>query len=157
MADHIERMIKRCNCRDRPHRLALGIDFSRLAVWRQITGENLAVVNDRHLPGKGENITGSARFVQGVLLTDAKFKRKPGGQLLTPLSDELRRAQQNSLSLVTSELRFVGGGNLKCPGRMFCFAGRHRTNTLLRVGVQHFNNVVGEDFLTANTHTFIAP
>ena len=66
-------MIKWSNRGDRAHRLAFGENFARLAVRRQVTGENLPIVQNRKLSGQVENVAGTTRFVQDMLFADTEF------------------------------------------------------------------------------------
>ena len=51
-------------------RLAQRVDLARLAVRREVAGEDLPVVVQRRVAGEHEHVAGAADFVERVLLAD---------------------------------------------------------------------------------------
>ena len=68
MRHHVEGMVEGCDRRNDAHRFALGEDFAILAVMRDVTGENLPIIQDRKLAGQIEDVEGAATFVDRILL-----------------------------------------------------------------------------------------
>ena len=56
-------MIERRNGRDHIHRLPLRINLTFLAMGGEVTGEDLAIIENGQLACQGEHIIGAPRFV----------------------------------------------------------------------------------------------
>ena len=66
--------------RDDADRLALGEDLPRLALRRQIAGEDLSVIEDGELAGEREDVIGAPAFIERILLRNAEFERDEIGK-----------------------------------------------------------------------------
>ena len=65
------------------------------------------------MPGEGEDVIGAPRLIQRMLLADAELEGQPVGDVLAALADQLGGAEQDLLTLVTGQLRLVGGCDFK--------------------------------------------
>jgi hypothetical protein len=136
--------------------LAFREDFSRLALRREIAGEDLAVIPNTKLARQREHVVSAADLVKRILLGDAKLQRDDIGKLVPPGDKPLRRAQEYLLSVISTELGAVARGNLEGPYRMLSLARRHRADHRVGKGITDFDNVVGIDLFPGNAHGFVA-
>ena len=90
-----------------------------------------------------------------MLLADAELEGQPVGDVLAALADQLGGAEQDLLTLVTGQLRLVGGCDFKGAPRMLGRAGRHRADHLVGIGIMDFDNLVGMDDFAANAHALV--
>ncbi len=81
---HVERMVERRDGRDDADRLALGEDLARLALRRQIAGEDLAIIENAELARQRIDVIGAAHLVERVLLRQAELQRDEIGELVLP-------------------------------------------------------------------------
>ena len=97
-------MVERRDRRDRPKRLARGVDLAGLAVGRQVAGKDLAIVVDAHLPGEGIDIIGPPAFIEGIGQRDAQFRRDDRRKLGLAVVDDARDVQEDLLPDVAPQL-----------------------------------------------------
>ena len=123
MADHVQRMVERCNRRDCANRFALGKDFTFFAVMGQVAGKNLAIIVQGLMGGELINVLRALGLVNCVLVADAQFQHQPFGQIVAPFTDQHTSALQDLATLVARQGWGVVCRNLKRPFRVLA---RHR-------------------------------
>ena len=132
-----------------------GEDAPRLALGRDVAGEGLAVVQDRQLPGQGEDVIGPAHLVEGVLLADAAFGGDQIGDFLAPVVQDLGRPHQDLLALVAGEARLVVGGDLKGLAHLRLAGPRRRAHHRAGIGVQNLEDRLALDLLAGDAHGLV--
>jgi len=104
-------MVERRDRADAFQRLAGGEDLARLAVGRDVTREDLPIVEDRKLAREREDVVGAADLVERVLLAQAALGGDQVGDLVAALGQDLARAHQDPLALVAGEPGLVASGD----------------------------------------------
>src|SRR3546814_14393874 len=92
-------VVERGDGGDRRQRLARREYLARLAVRREIAGEDLAVVLNAKLPGEREAIVGAPNLVERVGLGNAELEGDEVGDIFPARHPQLRRIQQDHLAL----------------------------------------------------------
>jgi hypothetical protein len=69
---------------DDAHGLPLGENLAGLALGREITGEDLPVIDDAKLACQRIDVIGAAHLVERVLLREAKLQRDEVRELILP-------------------------------------------------------------------------
>ena len=65
MGHHVERVVEWCDRTDHSlQRLSLCEYLTLLAMWCEVTGKNLAIIQNAKLPSKTEHIKGSSNFIE---------------------------------------------------------------------------------------------
>ena len=95
--DLVQRMVERRDRGDRAQqRLAQRVDLALAAVRGDVAGEDLAVVGERRVAGKGEHVAGAADLVERVLLADPALGGDEVGDLVGAAADDLGRRDRGS-------------------------------------------------------------
>src|SRR3546814_3316029 len=134
---HIERVVERGDGGDRRQRLARREYLARLAVRREIAGEDLAVVLNAKLPGEREDIVGAPNLVERVGLGNAELEGDEVGDLVPARDQQLRRIQQDLLALVAGELGLIARGDLEGLAGVRRGAGRDGADPFVGVRIAH--------------------
>ncbi len=156
VADHVERVVEGRDRADRGQRLADREDLAGLAVGGEIAGEDLAVVVDAQLTGKGVDIEGAPDLVSAVGHGDAEFQGDKLGQLVAAQDQKIGGFQKDLLTLVAGQFGCVTGRDLEGLARVFGCARRHMADDLAGVGVVHGDGRICADHFACDPHGFKA-
>ena len=156
VADHVERVVEGRDRRNRLHRLAQGENLAVLAVMRQVTAENLAIVLQRLGGGELIHILRAFGFVDGVLVADPQLQRQPFRQIIAAFADQVACFLKDLAALIAGQRGGVIRRDVKGARRVFRRARGDVSHDLVGIGVMHRHGGVGKDHLAADAHSFVA-
>ena len=114
MRHHVQRMVKRGNCRYGRQRLPQRMNASLFTVWCDVARKGFAVVFQRELSGKCEDVEGPTDFVYRIFATESALGGYEGRQWCFVFFEERCSTKENSLALVSRQCGLVTTGDLEC-------------------------------------------